>query len=368
MSPTMELGGIVKWHFKEGDLYSAGDSLLEIETDKATIDVEAQDDGIMAKILLQDGAKDIPVGKPIAITAEPGDDLATIELPSVDLAEPAPPAPALLAKSEPAPPQPAPLGSSSSLVAASPTQKFFPSVEMLLHENGISREDALAKIPATGPHARITKGDVLAFLGKISLDSVAAVTSFIASRSHLDLSNIELKAPETAESKSLGSESLSSGKAAKPAKPEPVKLSKTFIFSQPMSEEKLAQIVKRATKLSEQFSYSSSLYAKSDLIDPIFEDLVAPQPNTERFKVQVKINEPLNTTTYTTPDAFDLLLGATPRVVSSSTGGALPSVDVDLILNDKVVDSKQRAELFILKFGELLTVPQPEAEPATFDF
>jgi pyruvate dehydrogenase E2 component (dihydrolipoamide acetyltransferase) len=76
MSPTMTEGGIAEWKKKEGDSFSAGDVLVEIETDKATIDVEAQEDGILAKIISQDGAKGVQVGATIAVLAEEGDDLS----------------------------------------------------------------------------------------------------------------------------------------------------------------------------------------------------------------------------------------------------------------------------------------------------
>ncbi|OBZ79090.1 Pyruvate dehydrogenase complex protein X component, mitochondrial [Grifola frondosa] len=76
MSPTMTEGGIASWKKKEGESFSSGDVLLEIETDKATIDVEAQDDGILAKIIANDGAKNIAVGSAIAIIGEEGDDLS----------------------------------------------------------------------------------------------------------------------------------------------------------------------------------------------------------------------------------------------------------------------------------------------------
>lgn len=85
MSPTMTEGGIANWKKAEGEAFAAGDVLLEIETDKATIDVEAQDDGVMGKILTQAGENKVPVGQVIAILAEEGDDLASIEVPS-DLA------------------------------------------------------------------------------------------------------------------------------------------------------------------------------------------------------------------------------------------------------------------------------------------
>ncbi|KAM9917697.1 hypothetical protein OXX59_009165, partial [Metschnikowia pulcherrima] len=62
MSPTMTEGGIVSWKYKSGESFSSGDVLLEVETDKATIDVEAVDDGVMWEVLMQDGETNIPVG------------------------------------------------------------------------------------------------------------------------------------------------------------------------------------------------------------------------------------------------------------------------------------------------------------------
>lgn len=76
LSPTMEAGVIAEWKVAEGDSFIAGDSLAEIETDKATIDFEAQDDGVVAKILVESGAGDIPVNKPIMVTVEDEADVA----------------------------------------------------------------------------------------------------------------------------------------------------------------------------------------------------------------------------------------------------------------------------------------------------
>ena len=77
LSPTMESGTIAKWEISEGDEFSAGSVIASIETDKATMDFEAQDDGILAKIL-KDGADatDLPVGAPIAIVVEEPEDVA----------------------------------------------------------------------------------------------------------------------------------------------------------------------------------------------------------------------------------------------------------------------------------------------------
>jgi len=66
----MEAGTIAVWNLKEGDTFSAGDSLCEIETDKATVSFEAQDDGAIAKILAQAGPDEISCGVPIVVTVE----------------------------------------------------------------------------------------------------------------------------------------------------------------------------------------------------------------------------------------------------------------------------------------------------------
>ena len=79
LSPTMEAGTISSWKVGEGDTFSAGDSLAEIETDKATIDFEAQDDGVVAKILVDAGSDEINVGVPILVTVEEEDDVGAFK-------------------------------------------------------------------------------------------------------------------------------------------------------------------------------------------------------------------------------------------------------------------------------------------------
>jgi len=70
LSPTMEQGIISKWNVKEGDSFAAGDSLAVIETDKASMDFEAQDDGVVAKLLVKEGTSDVKVGTEIMVTVE----------------------------------------------------------------------------------------------------------------------------------------------------------------------------------------------------------------------------------------------------------------------------------------------------------
>ena len=70
MLMDMHAGNIAKWNKKEGDEIAAGDSIAEIETDKATMDWEAQDDGFVAKILAEEGSKDVSVGAPVIVIVE----------------------------------------------------------------------------------------------------------------------------------------------------------------------------------------------------------------------------------------------------------------------------------------------------------
>ncbi|KAI9446802.1 single hybrid motif-containing protein [Lactarius indigo] len=165
MSPTMTEGGIASWKKREGDSFTAGDVLLEIETDKAVIDVEAQDDGIVGKILAQDGQKNIPVGKVIALLAEEGDDISNLEIPKD---EPTPSKSVPVPKQEQAPPtpsSPAPPVTPKATHHISHSRPLFPSVSRLLQEYGVQDPE---KIKGTGVRGMLTKGDVLAFLGKAS--------------------------------------------------------------------------------------------------------------------------------------------------------------------------------------------------------
>jgi len=80
LSPTMEKGTLAKWLVKEGDTIESGDVLAEIETDKATMEVESIDDGTIAKILVAEGSEDVPVGQLIAIMVEEGEDASDIDV------------------------------------------------------------------------------------------------------------------------------------------------------------------------------------------------------------------------------------------------------------------------------------------------
>ena len=98
LSPTMEEGKLVKWLVREGDRVRAGDVIAEIETDKATMEVEAAEDGKLGKILVAGGSEHVPVNQPIALLLTDGEDEAA----------PAPQAAAKPAPAKPAPAKPAP--------------------------------------------------------------------------------------------------------------------------------------------------------------------------------------------------------------------------------------------------------------------
>ena len=78
LSPTMEKGNIARWLKKEGDSIKSGDVIAEIETDKATMEVEAVDEGILARILVPDGTADVPVNQLIGIIAAEGEDVKAV--------------------------------------------------------------------------------------------------------------------------------------------------------------------------------------------------------------------------------------------------------------------------------------------------
>src|ERR1700742_4568343 len=79
LSPTMEKGNLSRWTKKEGDKVKAGDVIAEIETDKATMEVEAVDEGILAKILIKEGTENVPINSLIAIMLEEGEDAKQLD-------------------------------------------------------------------------------------------------------------------------------------------------------------------------------------------------------------------------------------------------------------------------------------------------
>lgn len=154
LSPTMEQGNIVKWLKKEGEAVSAGDALCEIETDKAVVTLDASDDGILAKILAEEGAKNIRLGSLIGLMVEEGEDWKQVQVPK-DLG-PAPPA------SKPAAPCPVPQPQTSAPVrkehaAGTPQFRLSPAARNILEKHSLDASLGTA----TGPRGIFTKEDAL---------------------------------------------------------------------------------------------------------------------------------------------------------------------------------------------------------------
>jgi pyruvate dehydrogenase E2 component (dihydrolipoyllysine-residue acetyltransferase) len=148
LSPTMTEGKLAKWHVKEGDAVKSGDVIAEIETDKATMEVEAVDEGTVAKILVPEGAEGVKVNAPIAVLAGEGEAADKPVPPAKEppRAQAAAPEPAGKVEPMPAPAKAPP----TTHVAASPLAR------RLAAEKGV----ALAAVEGTGPHGRIVKRDL----------------------------------------------------------------------------------------------------------------------------------------------------------------------------------------------------------------
>jgi pyruvate dehydrogenase E2 component (dihydrolipoamide acetyltransferase) len=156
LSPTMEEGTLAKWLVKEGDTVASGDILAEIETDKATMEFEAVDEGVIGKILVEEGTEGVKVNAPIAVLLEDGESAGDIsEAPAAapDKADAAPEAAAAAAATPTPASSPAPAAAKSSdgaRVFASPLAR------RLAADKGLD----LSQIKGSGPHGRIVKADV----------------------------------------------------------------------------------------------------------------------------------------------------------------------------------------------------------------
>jgi pyruvate dehydrogenase E2 component (dihydrolipoamide acetyltransferase) len=169
LSPTMEKGNLAKWLKKEGDQVKTGDVLAEIETDKATMEYEAVDDGTLAKIVVPEGTQDVAVNSVIAVLAGEGEDVkaaaasagkAAAAAPPPKAAEPAKPAPQPAAPTAAAP-APKPQAAAPAAVAPAPTPtgaRIFssPLARRLAKDAGID----LSRVSGSGPHGRVVARDI----------------------------------------------------------------------------------------------------------------------------------------------------------------------------------------------------------------
>jgi pyruvate dehydrogenase E2 component (dihydrolipoamide acetyltransferase) len=182
LSPTMEEGKLAKWHVKEGDSVSSGDVIAEIETDKATMEVEAVDEGKIGKITVAEGTEGVKVNAVIAVLLQEGESLDAAAAPKAAPADEAPkaeapraavPAPVVsnsnTGSSAPAAaPAPAPAKAEGGKVFASPLAR------RLAKEAGIE----VSAISGTGPKGRVVKSDVeAAKSGKAPLKAASSSAS-----------------------------------------------------------------------------------------------------------------------------------------------------------------------------------------------
>ncbi|HJO87731.1 MAG TPA: pyruvate dehydrogenase complex dihydrolipoamide acetyltransferase, partial [Rhodospirillales bacterium] len=149
LSPTMTDGKLAKWFKAEGDQVAAGDILAEIETDKATMEMEAVDDGVLGKIVIAEGTEGVAINSLIAVMMEEGEDVS-----AADAAASTAPAPQATPPEEPAPAaQPAP---QATLVEKGERIFASPLAKRMASDAGID----VAVISGSGPHGRIVKSDI----------------------------------------------------------------------------------------------------------------------------------------------------------------------------------------------------------------
>ena len=155
LSPTMTEGALARWLKAEGEPVRSGDVLAEIETDKATMEMEAADDGILGRILVPGGTQGVKVNQPIALLLEEGEDASALE--KAPTAKPHPPAPSPAGRGgDGAPSSPLPAGEGRG--GEAPTDRIFasPLARRLAKESSLD----LTAIRGSGPHGRIVKVDV----------------------------------------------------------------------------------------------------------------------------------------------------------------------------------------------------------------
>ena len=173
LSPTMETGTLVKWHVKEGDAVRSGDVIAEIETDKATMEVEAVDEGTIGKLLVAEGTEQVPVNKPIAVLLEEGETApsASPQRSEVAAGSDVSEGDGKAAETVSPPPQPRSQLAEGEQAAA---EKVMDEIAAQIRRNGRDRVFAsplarrlarergidIQTINGSGPHGRIVKADV----------------------------------------------------------------------------------------------------------------------------------------------------------------------------------------------------------------
>ncbi|KAG1940678.1 dihydrolipoyllysine-residue acetyltransferase component of pyruvate dehydrogenase complex, mitochondrial [Pimephales promelas] len=176
LSPTMTMGTVQRWEKKVGEKLSEGDLLAEIETDKATIGFEVQEEGYMAKIMVAEGTRDVPLGTPLCIIVEKESDISAFaDYVETGVAASPPPAPVPVATPPPAAaPAPAPVAAPAAPAAPRKGRVFAsPLAKKLAAEKGIN----IAQVTGTGPDGRVTRKDIDSFVPPKPTPAPAAAPS-----------------------------------------------------------------------------------------------------------------------------------------------------------------------------------------------
>lgn len=163
LSPTMTVGTVQRWEKKVGEKLSEGDLLAEIETDKATIGFEVQEEGYLAKIMVAEGTRDVPLGTPLCIIVEKESDISAFaDYVETGVTASPPPAPTPVATPPPAA-APSPASAAAPAAPAAPRKgRVFasPLAKKLAAEKGID----IAQVAGTGPDGRVTRKDIDSFV------------------------------------------------------------------------------------------------------------------------------------------------------------------------------------------------------------
>ena len=264
LSPTMEEGTLAKWLVKEGDAIKSGDLLAEIETDKATMEYEAIDDGVISQILVAEGTDNVKVGTVIAVIAGEGENASSAKAAPAPAAAPAPEA-----KAEPAPtpapaPAPAPAAAAVPVPAASGDRiKVSPLAKRIAAEKGID----LATVKGTGPGGRIVKDDLDGAPAGAAAPAAAAAPAPVAAA-----------AP-----------------AAPAATPAPVAAGPIPDFGIPHEDEKLSGMRKTiARRLTESMQQSPHIYLTVDIrLDALLKLRGELNASLESRGVKLSVNDML---------------------------------------------------------------------------
>ena len=176
LSPTMEEGTLAKWLVKEGDTVSSGDIIAEIETDKATMEFEAVDEGTIGKIIVPEGSEGVKVNALIAVLLEDGEEASDAVLSSASADDAGDKAAATAVSAEPATPNAEPsTAPAPAAPAASDGTRIFasPLARRIAADKGLD----LSALTGSGPHGRIVKADVLAAGSAPAKPAPAAVSA-----------------------------------------------------------------------------------------------------------------------------------------------------------------------------------------------